>query len=163
VSLHLSERPLLLDLGNGGQTQIEEVDTELVAGYGWYRTPNGYVGAMVRVDGKRKLLLLHRLIMGEPQGAHVDHLNGDKLDNRRSNLRVASYQQNQANRRRPGKRNSSGHRGVSYCPHLSAAKPWRVQLMANRKQLHIGMFPTVEEAVAARKAAERLHFGEECP
>src|SRR4051812_47675214 len=62
-------KPRLLDLGNGGTAFIDAEDADLVAGYGWYQTANGYVGAMTTDrTGKRKLLLLHRLLMGEPEG-----------------------------------------------------------------------------------------------
>lgn len=158
-------RPRLLDLGNGGSTSIDVEDAALVVGYGWYRTANGYVGAMTTDKrGKRKLLLLHRLLMGEPQrGVHVDHINGDKLDNRRTNLRLATYQQNQANRRRPNRNNTSGIRGVQHMPRLSVSKPWRAQITVDRRNIHLGLFATREEAIQARREAEYQHYGELCP
>lgn len=157
-------RPRLLDLGNGGTAFIDAEDADLVAGYGWYQTANGYVGAMTTDrTGKRKLLLLHRLLMGEPEGRHVDHLNGDKLDNRRENLRVATYQQNQANRRSLGRNNTSGVRGVQYMPQLSASKPWRAQITVDRRNLHLGLFATRAEAIQTRRQAEHEHYGELCP
>lgn len=157
-------RPRLLDLNNGGTAILDAEDADLVLGYGWYRTANGYVGAMTKDRaGKRKLLLLHRLLTGEPSGVHVDHINGDKLDNRRCNLRIATYQQNQANRRRLSRSNTSGIRGVQYVPGLSASKPWRAQITVDHKNIHLGLFATSAEAVDARRCAEMAHYGELCP
>lgn len=98
--------------------------------------------------------------MNAPPRTHVDHINGDKLDNRRANLRVVTCQTNQANRRYPNKNNTSGARGVGY---IAALNKWRAQIMSNRKTIHIGLFPTKEEAIKARKQAELAYYGETCP
>ena len=111
-------------------------------------------------DGKRTMILLHRLLMGEPKGHHVDHINGNKLDNRRVNLRVATYTQNQANRHRLNRNNSSGHRGIVW---MAAWGKWRAQIMANRKAYHLGLFVDLESAIQARREAELRLWGETCP
>lgn len=156
-------KPRLLDLPHGYQTTIDEEDWPRVRELTVYRGTNGYVYFSEWRDGRSHPQTLHRWLMDAPKGSHVDHINGDKLDNRRENLRVVTPQRNQVNRKRPNRNNRSGVRGVSYAPRLSAPKPWRVQIMANRKQLHVGLYATRGEAIEARKAAEIEHFGELCP
>lgn len=152
----------MLDLRNSDHfALVDDEDFARVSGYGWYVTANGYVGAMTTVAGKRTMILLHRLLTDAPPKSHVDHKNGDKLDNRRTvNLRVVTCQVNQANRKRLNRNNHSGARGVGYIAHLGK---WRAQIMSNRKCIHVGLFTTRQDAIAARKQAELIHFGELCP
>lgn len=82
--------------------------------------------------------------------------------NRRENLRVVTPGRNQVNRKHLNKNNRSGIRGVQQTGQ-SALKPWRAQLTVNRKNLHLGLFATEEEAVAARRSAELDHYGDLCP
>ena len=129
-----------------------------------YLGSNGYIYFSKWMDGRSWPQTLHAFLVSAPKGMHVDHINGDKLDNRRSvNLRVATHQENQVNRHKLNKNNTSGIRGVSFCPRLSPRNPWRVQITVNRKNLHIGLFATVEDAIEARKNAERKHYEEPCP
>lgn len=142
-------RPLLLDLG----VQVDPADMALLAT--GRITAQGYVG-INRAD------LLHRVITKAPPGTHVDHINGDKLDNRRANLRVVTAQINQVNRKRPNSNNTSGVRGVSMTLQ-SRINPWRAQITVNRKNVHLGLFPTRDAAIEARRAAEIAYYGEACP
>lgn len=95
---------------------------------------------------------LHRLLMGAGPDQLVDHRNHDGLDNRRSNLRLATSGQNNVNA--PG-RNATGYRGVHLHPnHLT--KPWRARLN-NR---HLGYFATEWEAAEVYNAAALTEYGE---
>jgi len=114
-------------------------------------------------DGQTHQETLHRFLLKPPLEMLVDHVNGDKTDNRRSNLRAATPSLNQANRKQLNKNNTSGLRGVTHLPARSRLRPWRAQIMVDRRQLYLGSFATRDEAVAARSAAEVLHFGEFCP
>lgn len=158
-------RPRLLDLPGGHQTQLDEVDFENVvqSGLTVYLGSNGYAYFSRWESGRSWPGTLHRWLMEAPKGAHVDHINGDKLDNRRQNLRIVSPQTNQVNRKQLNKNNSSGIRGVQHVPHLSSHNPWRAQITVERKNIHLGLFATRPKAVAARREAERQHYGEECP
>jgi hypothetical protein len=157
-------KPRLLDLPHGKQTLIDESDYAQVKDLTLYVGSNGYVYFSVWKDGRSFPQTLHGLLMKTPTGMHTDHINGDKLDNRRSvNLRVVSPAINQINRRHVNRNNSTGIRGVSYCPRLSPSNPWRAQITVNRKNLHLGLFATREEAVTARKDSEREHYPEMCP
>ncbi len=110
---------------------------------------------------------IHTFLMGRMKagqdGFRVDHINGDPLDNRLVNLRVVPDQVNQINRKRLNKNNKSGHRGVSYAPHLSPSKPWRATITVHYRSVHLGLYASQEEAVAARRAAEADYYPELCP
>ena len=97
-------------------------------------------------------------ILGTPRGVIVDHINGDTLDNRKSNLRVASHIQNMRNRGLQ-KNNTHGAPGLTYLKDRS--KPWRVTIRIGEKwPKYIGCYPTKEEAISAQSAAKLQYHGE---
>ena len=85
----------------------------------------------------------------------VDHRDEDKLNNNISNLRIASQSENQYNTTAYSN-NRSGHRGV--CWHKRRSK-WQAQIRFGGKQLHLGLFDNLNDAAAARKAAEIKYHG----
>jgi hypothetical protein len=100
------------------------------------------------------MLLLHRAILNAPVGLEVDHINGDGLDNRRSNLRLATREGNQRNRA-ARRDNTSGLKGVSL--HVSTGK-WQARIRTGGEQVYLGVFTTPEAAHEAyAEAAIRLH------
>jgi hypothetical protein len=96
---------------------------------------------------------LHRLITNAPRGKQVDHINGDTLDNRRSNLRVCSHMENQRNQH--AVRGASVYKGVS-----KHRTKWQAQIRVNKKCIRLGCFATQQEAAVAYDDAARTHFGE---
>lgn len=88
---------------------------------------------------------------GEWPDGDIDHINGDRADNRFSNLRCVTSLQNAKNQKLP-KSNTSGHIGVSWIRHHKA---WVASICVNRKKMTIGYFKKIEDAIAARKAAEQ--------
>lgn len=85
---------------------------------------------------------------------HLDHINGDPCDNRLSNLRIATYSQNNSNKRNRSD-NSSGIKGVSW---RKDTRTWDARIMVNKQQYYLGVFGTKELAAAAyANAAKRLH------
>lgn len=95
----------------------------------------------------------HRVIATMLFGSYlgeVDHINGDRADNRRENLRIVRRSENLKNRRMSS-RNTSGHTGVRWVPH---ANKWSARIEADGKPIHLGYFASIEDAIAARKAAE---------
>lgn len=159
----MADRPRLLSLAGRIQAVIDEADWPLVKDLTLYRGTNGYVYFCARMHGAKCAGTLHAFLMNAPKGTQVDHINGDKLDNRRSNLRIVTHQLNQVNRKRLNRNNNSGLRGVAYAPRYSLKKPWRAQITVNRKNLNLGFFASKEEAIAARRYAELAHYGEMCP
>ena len=114
----------------------------------------GYAHRRVYHDGTSDLVLMHRLLSKAPDGMDVDHINGDKLDNRKSNLRVCTQSQNMMNRGLQ-KNNKSGFKGVSR--HSQSGK-WWARIAKDGKKFSLGLHHTPEEAGEAyRKAAESLH------
>lgn len=115
----------------------------------WYATRN------VRGAGKRRTESLHRFLMGDiPSGLMVDHVNGNGLDNRRANLRVATRSENGRNRQRHSN-NSSGVPGVHLNKRLGR---WQAYVRLDGKLTHLGVFESLDAAVAARAdAAKRMH------
>jgi hypothetical protein len=104
-------------------------------------------------DGKQKTIALHRFLLGiaDPK-TKVDHWDGDGLNNRRNNLRVATSQQNSANHRRRGGR----FHGVA----LHSGGKWQAHIRVNRKLIHLGTFTDKVQAALAYDEAAREHFGE---
>lgn len=148
----MTEACCLLGLGRR-QVLVDAADLSLVAER-WHlfvanRTSSGdYIYAARREDGKT--ILLHRQLMRAPQGTCVDHLNGDRLDNRRSNLRVCSHGENMQNRKL-NVDNTSGYKGVSWS---KANNGWR----AACARKYLGTFKLKEDAIRAYEVAARLRF-----
>jgi hypothetical protein len=139
----------------GGQTEaiISASDYERVAKWKWSLSrKNGYA-CRNHWDGKKyKKMYMHRYLMDTPDGMDTDHINRNKLDNRRCNLRVVDRSANNFNTP-PPKNNTSGHKGVSF---FKPAKLWRAYIrhQSEPRRIELGYFKTKEEAIAARIAAE---------
>lgn len=114
-----------------------------------------YVMASERINGKRKTVLLHRLLFNlKNKEEYVDHINHDGLDNRRKNLRVVTNSENQQNSR-ISKNNTSGFTGVT---RKQGEEKWTAKIRVNRKHIYLGQFNSKSEAIKARKNAERKYF-----
>lgn len=124
-------------------------------------TGHGY--RYIRVNGK--MMLAHRMAWlmahGEdPKGKLVDHINGDRLDNRIENLRVATFSQNGANAQRHS-RNTNGLKGASKVVRKGRwTGRWQASITVRNRQINLGYFDTKEEAHAAYLDAAREHQGE---
>src|SRR3989337_2975441 len=105
-----------IELGKGNKAIIDDEDYSLTIGLLWRRRCNGYVGAYLRGRTRpSKNISLHRLVMGVlGTRLHIDHISGDKLDNRKCNLRIATRAQNLANQRIRNQNKSSMFKGVSF-------------------------------------------------
>lgn len=143
--------------------EVIYVDTEdypKIENYYWHIKPDsGYVATSFKYKVgdkvKQKSILLHRLIMGEPD-ALVDHIHDDrKWDNRKDNLRVATKSENAINSP-PRKKNTSGCTGVT----KTKSGTWRARIQVNKKEKMLGTFKNVEDAIEARKNAEKIYYGE---
>lgn len=161
-ALRYDEKYAYVPLTCGYETIIDLEDADKVNGFNWRahkQLSNVYAVREVRLPcGKRTSLYVHRLVMGDPSGLVIDHINGDGLDNRKENLRAVRHQQNIHNTK-PPKNNSSGYKGVSFD---KTRNKWQAKITFNRKQLHLGRFDTIEEAVEAYdKAFTRLNGWEQ--
>lgn len=136
-----------------GYAIIDINDYSTISKYNWYLNNHGYPVTSKVGSGGHKLLI-HKLIMTDNR--EVDHINGDKLDNRRSNLRYVTHQQNIWNTPMP-KRNTSGYKGVSWHKESSRFHAY-IGYMGKRE--NIGYFLSLEEAVNARMTRESELYGE---
>jgi len=114
---------------------------------------HGYL--IITIDKKR--YMAHRLAWFYVHGAwpkgDLDHINGDKLDNRIINLREATRQQNMQNVRRH-RHNTSGYKGVAW---HSQRNKWRAYIFDSYRQIHLGLFDSREAAALARANAEKKY------
>jgi hypothetical protein len=122
---------------------IDDDDLELVSKHKWWITPQGYACTKIRyAPGRknRKTIGMHRLILGDPATSAIDHINRNKLDNRKDNLMACSDSQN--NRNRPTVEGKfSVHRGVSF-----RRGKWQVVIRVNGILKWFGSHKTEEEA-----------------
>jgi AP2 domain len=141
----------------GAEAIIDAEDAELVGKHNWYLDANNYVVTWLPLgNGERRLLRLHRLVMGAPEGKLVDHREGVKTDNRKCLLRPATHAQNQGNKGIPN-HNTSGIKGVHWS---EARKKWRARIVHEGKSIHLGYFTNVEEAAKAYREAALKYHGE---
>jgi hypothetical protein len=119
--------------------------------YSW-RLRNGYA---VRFSADTTVSM-HREIYPPPSGLETDHTNHDRLDNRRSNLRLVSRTLNNANRR-IGKNNTSGFKGVHYA--LKSGR-WRAVITNQGKKHHLGFYPDKRTAAVAYNTAATQLWGD---
>lgn len=140
-------------LSSGRYTIIDEEDAKFLFGKKLSESTNGYA----RININSKKLTLHRFLMKAREGVFVDHINGNKLDNRRSNLRFCSKSQNGMNRPKPlWKKAPSVFKGVGW---LKKNKRWRATIQLNGKQTHIGCFDSDISAARAYDIAAKKMFG----
>lgn len=140
-------------LGKGKFALVDDEDYRLLAAVPWLMHRQGYArrSNVKYLDG-----LMHRYVIGAKSGDFVDHLNGDKLDNRRSNLRIASRSQNGANRP-PLSSNKSGYKGVSWNRRWNR---WHAQIRLGGRSRSIGNFLDPIDAARAYDGAAFDQWGE---
>lgn len=116
-------------------------------------TPSAYGYRRICVFYRQ--LLLHRAIWAMHYGSwptgQIDHINGDRCDNRLLNLRDVTQAENSKNQR-PRITNTSGHTGVNWDGKI---KKWVASIANNGRKKHLGVFHSKEDAIASRKAAEK--------
>lgn len=119
----------------------------------WSEDPSGYIYTHFPRD---KTIWLHRFIMSPDDNLIVDHINHNRADNRRSNLRICSYSQNAMNKCIQ-KNNKSGYTGVLW---IEKVHKWRAQIRKDGKNIYLGSYEKIEDAIKARREAEEKMFGD---
>ena len=149
------EKICKITTSKGAEIIVDASDYEKVKEHSWCISKTGY--PVARINGKVIKLMRFLLELKNPEIV-VDHINGDPFDNRRLNLRICK---NSENTRNCGisKNNKSGYPGVRMTSHGR----YNARITFNRKGIHIGNYATFEEAVKARKEAEKKYFGEFAP
>ena len=136
---------------------VDDADYGWLNQFAWYVIKSRNTFYACRDIHKDKILRMHRLIMGLDFGdkRQSDHINGNGLDNRRSNLRICTNQQNQFNQEpRIG---SSKYKGVHW--HKRDNK-WQAQIRIDSNPKHLGLYDNEEDAALAYNLAAQEHYGE---
>ncbi len=132
--------------GKGKFALIDEDDFVRVSNKSWFLNDQGYA---LWANGKKNIRL-HRFILDYYGDKDIDHINRDKLDNRKSNLRIVDRSTNNFNAK-VRVDNTSGYKGVHF---FKPAQLWRAYIGGTKKRVELGYFKTKEEAIEARKKAE---------
>ncbi len=144
-----------IQLTNQIFTIVDDEDFEYLNQWKWYLLKSKTNYYAIRTSRpENKLIQLHRVVIQAKKGEIVDHVNRNKLDNRKSNLRICTISQNNQNRK-INKLNKSGFNGVSW---NSNNKKWVAQIAYNNKKVHIGFFnDPIQAAKAFNEAALKYH------
>lgn len=147
-----------IKLTRGFVALVDDEDFEELSKSKWCVQPSGYTFyAMTRKPAgkyKQKTIRMHRVVMKTPDGMDTDHIDGNGLNNQKSNLRICTRSQNQFNKGKC-RNNTSGYKGVSW---FKPMEKWDVRITHNKKQVHIGYFDDKEDAAKAYlEASKKYH------
>ena len=148
-------------LTKGQEAMIDLADVDLVDGVNWYALNSPHRDGRqrsvyaVRMDG-RKMIYMHRLIARAPDGLLVDHIDGDGLNNRRHNVRVATAGQNNQNKKIKCN-NTTGVKGVI---RDNTRGKFRAEIRVDKKAYTLGRFDKLEDAADAYARASAVLHGE---
>lgn len=151
-----------IPLTRGLVALVDDADFDNFSQHRWLarkRPGLAYAARATYLDGKQTLLFMHRVILGSAaHGLHVDHIDGNGLNNQRANLRACSRSENQRNRGMT-KTNKTGFKGVTTTKwNRNSANKYVAQIQVHGKKRSLGYFPTPEQAHTAYcEAAKNLH------
>lgn len=146
---------VLIPLTQGKNAIVDEVDAPTLAQWVWAFHSRGYAYRSEGPRSARRAVLMHRFLLKTPEGFDTDHINGNKLDNRRSNLRVATRSQNNVNRD-VLVTNTSGYKGVRPA---KRAGSWSASIVVNDSEVSLGIYASKDEAARAVDQAALKYFG----
>lgn len=145
-----------IPLTKGKYALVDDEDFEALNRHKWYYSQGYAMRDEWLGSSKKKHLQMHRVIMDTPAGNDTDHLNRDKLDNRRENLRVCTRSQNSVNKGIQ-KNSTTGFKGVHF---FKRTGKWMSYVHLDKKRVYLGYFASPEAAATAYNKAVSEHYGE---
>lgn len=143
-------------LARGKVTIVDDADYNWLSQWKWHISSNGYARRKaLKADGTHTTIRMHAQIIGNMPGLEPDHINGNRLDNRRSNLRHVTHSQNLANQKKT--RGTSLYKGVDF---HNLTQKWQARAMKDGKRYYIGLFATEANAALAYNEVAIALFGE---
>jgi hypothetical protein len=163
--LATKEKVVRVPLTQGKQAIIDAEDAKRVLAHTWHaKTNDGSAfyarGALKQVDKTWKMVYMHRFILGvSDRNIHVDHINGDPLDNRKENLKPTTCKLNARRKhKRTSRQQTSQYKGVCFRKDARAKNRWRAHICINYEKKCLGHFSTeIAAAKAYDQAAKKLH------
>ena len=143
-------------LTQGKVTLVDDENFEFLNQWKWYHHQGYACRALHRINHKQPHIFMHRVIINTPLGMETDHINQNRLDNRKENLRACTGTQN-AHNKKIDSLNTSGYKGVCWHKYV---KKWVAQIGINKTRKHIGYFNTAEDAARAYDELAKIHYGE---
>lgn len=141
---------------NGHICLFDLEDYDKIKEYHWHKNSNGYAVCNIQRNNEWITISIHRLVMDAPDGVEIDHIHGNKLDNRKSELRIVAQSDNKKNRS-INTNNTSGYKGVSWNKNK---QKWVANIQCNGQQFYLGAFESVYDAYICYENAAKTLFGE---
>lgn len=150
-----------ISLSQGQFALVDDADYVWLNQWKWHalRHHNTFYAMRQQNNGdysKRQHISMHGQILNLPQGTEGDHVDGNGLNNQRSNIRISTHQQNMHNMKKRSD-NTSGFKGVTFDKRRNK---WRAQIQVNNKPIHLGYFDTAESGHSAYQEASEKYHGE---
>jgi len=150
-----------IPLTQGLVALIDDAEFEKLNQFKWYAGRGGKTfyakRNVLKQNGKKTTIRMHRIILGIPNDKQVDHIDGNGLNNQRVNLRSCTNAENMRNRHGLTASNTSGYRGVSW--NKSRGK-FQARIRVNGLAVYLGRFTTAVEASGVFDAAAQKHYGD---
>lgn len=149
-----------IPLTQGKFAIVDDDDYEWASKFKW-QDVSGYACRSFRKDGRNVWVYMHRLILNDPAAPYADHINRNRLDNRKTNLRPATKRQNQRNQSKTKDKTSSQYKGVTLSKVWAYRKrPWIGHIAPDGKSIYLGSYADEEVAARAYDSAASYYYGE---
>ena len=136
-------------------TIVDRGDAELLRLTRWYLHTGGYASRCIQINGRTHSILMHRVVAGATTTQQVDHINGNKLDNRRANLQICSQSINVIKSRKYSKPTTSQYRGVN---RMTGSELWDCRITIDGQWYRLGLFRDEDVAGAIAGKARNDYF-----
>lgn len=141
--------------GKGKFALVDDEDYSELIKYRWMITSKGYAVRYICENNTVICILMHRMLLNPPHKMVVDHIDNDKLNNCRNNLRVVTIAEN-IRRMSCNRKNTKLYKGVWY---VKTARKWVAAIKVNYVSHHLGRFNNPEDAARAYNEAAKKYFG----